>query len=107
MTLKISSVQRHYSTQRDKGHLAIVQWLLENGANPLFENNDKLGGIDILQAAARSGNPDVLRLLLDDQRVDAGVALDHRLLDFGAESGKVGVLRLILGRNGFPMDGDA
>jgi ankyrin repeat protein len=86
------------------GHLSIVQWLLERGADP---GTQKYGNsIDILQRAAASGNTDVFRTMLDARRnAGVGIDLDH-VISYGASSGNVGMLKLILEQAGFPVDGD-
>jgi hypothetical protein len=61
----------------------------------------------VLQAAARSGNLEGLILLLDNQKsAEPRVSLGQRLLEFGAHSGKVEMLKFILEQAGFPMDDD-
>lgn len=84
------------------GHLSIVQWLLEQGADPTFKLES---GISIQQAAAMSGNSEVLRLVLDDQKsVNAGMKLEDDIMSYATYSGKVEMLELVLERAAFPID---
>jgi ankyrin repeat protein len=86
------------------GHLSIVQWLLEHGADPTAKRDAKMN--NILQISAISGSTDVLRTILEDQRVvDAGMNLNN-VISFAAESGNVEMLKLVLERAGFPSNGD-
>ena len=87
-----------------QGHISIVQWLLEQGADATFKSKSK---VSIQQAAAMSGNPEVLRLVLDDQKsVDAGMKLGDDIMGFATHSGKIEMVEFVLGRAGFPKDDD-
>ncbi|KAE9366204.1 ankyrin [Stipitochalara longipes BDJ] len=86
------------------GHLSTVQWLLEHDADPIAKRDPKM--INILQSAAVSGNTDVFRTILGDQRIiDAGIKLDN-VISFPAGSGNIEMLKLVLERAGFSIDGD-
>jgi hypothetical protein len=52
-----------------------------------------------------SGNSEVLRLILDSQKlVDAGMKLEGNIMGSATQSGKVEMLKLVLERAGFPTD---
>lgn len=78
------------------GHLDVVEWLLEHGADPTYVR-PKEKGMGLLECAAVSGNVGVLRRIIEDARfVEARVSISLELLDFGAESGSVEMLEFIL-----------
>lgn len=85
-----------------EGHYDIVQWLLEQGADPTFQRDSRL---NVLEAAAMAGIPDILKLLLNDrQSMEGGVCLSSAILQHVAVSGKVEMVKFILQRGGRPID---
>lgn len=83
-----------------QGHLDLIEWLLNKGANPMHQR-DK--GLDIYQCAAASGDPDVLTLLLDRSPQDQMEA-HTSLLVHATFSNSPAMVRLVLEREGFPLD---
>ncbi|KAF4618373.1 hypothetical protein G7Y89_g14930 [Cudoniella acicularis] len=84
-----------------KGHLEIVNWLLEHGASPTPPPCTE--GADIIQAAITSGNAAVLEALIAARRkTEPNVALDPNILPSAAASGQEDMLRLVLSLLGYP-----
>jgi ankyrin repeat protein len=90
-----------------QGNFEVSQWLLEKGADPEFKRRNEEGGLSILQAAAKTGKPELLKVILAHRNSNEDlVNLEHRLHVCAAMSGNMEMLKLVLEKTGFPVDDD-
>jgi hypothetical protein len=90
-----------------QGNFEVSQWLLEKGADPEFKRRNEEGGLSILQAAAKTGKPELLKVILAHRNSNEDlVNLEHRLHVCAATSGNMEMLKLVLEKTGFPVDDD-
>ncbi|MCJ1226263.1 Ankyrin repeat domain-containing protein 44 [Toensbergia leucococca] len=90
----------------EEGKLAVVELLLKKGANPLNGTLGHLMGRMPLHFAAEEGHEEVVKLLLTLKDVSPNLE-DNRnetALFKAARSGKLGVVRLLLGQDGIKAD---